>query len=654
MCTHPFAKKALTLHLARSEGHERYFICNLMHRKVLASSHQHLMAEAPEHAHIHELYALLKQRFESLPKEVKTQTLEAIRELPEPESDDADRARKLAQLRWLDALKETSYEPAVMLRQELQKETKADDLEHPDFRIYTETRWGPGPSPYEVAELVAFADAGVIAEKLNDFQPLERWQGSSREGLVAALESAMAAEPETFFRALPQLLNAKTEYRCGALYALRDLWEKCKQHQGRVSWERAWLEMFEFFEALIAEQDFWGHVNERDSDYGQRSIARAIADLLERGTRDDTHAYPEKLLPRGLRLIEELLDNIKPTVDAVEREPMSAAINTTKGRAIEALFAHALRCCRLADQRSSSHDAAWSEVQPLFDGELARCRKTNYDFSILAGAYLPNLDYMSAEWLENNLSAIFSADDPAAFVAAVAGLAYSRSTPRMYRLLRDADIIDRALAADLRGEEVREKLVERILLAFIWEEEPIDSPRMTFSFEHGSIEDLKAAASFLGMMRGEQLTDAQRDKIIEYWTKCDNWAATQETLPAELFNALGHLAWALRDVEDHNRDLLLAVVPHMLRRHNTYELLEELNRLVTASPSGVAKVLELIVDTSAPIYDYKDGLKTLIQALADAGERRAAMYCANELIMLPGMDEIYQQLNPNRKKKRAK
>ena len=47
MCTHPFAKEALTLHLARSEGHECYFGCNLMHRRVLASSHQHLMAEAP-------------------------------------------------------------------------------------------------------------------------------------------------------------------------------------------------------------------------------------------------------------------------------------------------------------------------------------------------------------------------------------------------------------------------------------------------------------------------------------------------------------------------------------------------------------------------------------------------------------------------------
>ena len=47
MCTYPFAKKALTLHLARGEGRERYCGCNLMQRKVLASSHQHLMAEAP-------------------------------------------------------------------------------------------------------------------------------------------------------------------------------------------------------------------------------------------------------------------------------------------------------------------------------------------------------------------------------------------------------------------------------------------------------------------------------------------------------------------------------------------------------------------------------------------------------------------------------
>ena len=52
MCTYPFAKKALTLHLARGEGRERYFGCNLMQRKVLASSHQHLIAEAPSECRV--------------------------------------------------------------------------------------------------------------------------------------------------------------------------------------------------------------------------------------------------------------------------------------------------------------------------------------------------------------------------------------------------------------------------------------------------------------------------------------------------------------------------------------------------------------------------------------------------------------------------
>ena len=47
MYTYPFAEKALTLHLARGEGRERYYGCNLMCGKVLTSSHQHLMAEAP-------------------------------------------------------------------------------------------------------------------------------------------------------------------------------------------------------------------------------------------------------------------------------------------------------------------------------------------------------------------------------------------------------------------------------------------------------------------------------------------------------------------------------------------------------------------------------------------------------------------------------
>ena len=43
------ARKALTTHSARSRGHKRYFVCNLLHHNVLRShhQHQHQVAQAP-------------------------------------------------------------------------------------------------------------------------------------------------------------------------------------------------------------------------------------------------------------------------------------------------------------------------------------------------------------------------------------------------------------------------------------------------------------------------------------------------------------------------------------------------------------------------------------------------------------------------------
>ena len=49
--------------VGHGEGHKRYFDCNLMQRKVLASSHQHLMAEAPCRCAPQKVYPVLIARF---------------------------------------------------------------------------------------------------------------------------------------------------------------------------------------------------------------------------------------------------------------------------------------------------------------------------------------------------------------------------------------------------------------------------------------------------------------------------------------------------------------------------------------------------------------------------------------------------------------
>ncbi len=90
MCMHPFAKKALTLHLARSEGHERYFGCNLIHCKVLALFYQHLMAEAPvigEPTSLPDATALAEQG----PYQFQWWTLGLVKARPADEKKGADR-----------------------------------------------------------------------------------------------------------------------------------------------------------------------------------------------------------------------------------------------------------------------------------------------------------------------------------------------------------------------------------------------------------------------------------------------------------------------------------------------------------------------------------------------------------------------------------
>ena len=93
MCTHPFAKKALTLHLARSKGHGPYWGCNLTHRKVLASFHQHLMAEAPQSQLLGRVdVELAKTRFG---------TRMHRKHQRQPRADATERPHQLRQYRWL-------------------------------------------------------------------------------------------------------------------------------------------------------------------------------------------------------------------------------------------------------------------------------------------------------------------------------------------------------------------------------------------------------------------------------------------------------------------------------------------------------------------------------------------------------------------------
>ena len=425
--------------------------------------------------HRHELYLFLKSHFKHFTEVEKTATLDAIRDLPLPDRGDVSaRIQHGIQRNWLSAIAGQGCEPADTWLAKLNDALgPTGSFFHPDFNGHHETRWGSGPTPHNVQDLVAFARGGIIVERLNAFAPSNAWDGPSIRSLSEAVVDAVGAAPRTFVDQLPRFLNAKPEYQYAIIAGFKRRWDAWDGKQVDFAWNQTWPKLIDFFEALLTNEDFWrAEVTQEPGLLPNRDwIPPVISEFLRAGTRSDDKAYAPELLARTLPLVAILLDKSESQTEAAEGNALDHAINTAKGKAIEALLDYALRCCRLSDKASKSHVQTWQGLQPFFDAELAVSRDGNFEFSALAGAYIGNLHYMSVDWVNTNFGRIFPVEFPANCLSALDGLAFAPPTKSVYAALVASGVLDWALRQEMKGEHARESLLQRIGLAYLWEEE---------------------------------------------------------------------------------------------------------------------------------------------------------------------------------------
>lgn len=599
------------------------------------------------HGHLHELYGLLNKRFAMFTEAEKTATMEAIRQIPAPDvQDDPDSHLKHVQRKWLSSIAGKGFEPADKWYEDFQSNTALGKLdEHPDFLAYMESWSGPGPSPYSINELISFAEDASIIERLNAFQQTDSWHGPTTRALVDMLVGAVKARPLPFLRVLQQFLNAKRSYQYGIISGFKHIWEATPTEQIQIDWNNAWEPIISFFESLLEDAGFWNEqvVSDRDFTPNRDWIPPVIAEFLRSGTRNDERVYPEHLLPRAWLLIECMLEKLEPESE-VRDDAMSQAINTSKGKAIEAMYSHALRACRLSDRSQEDHTLIWAQLQPTFDKELNKCKDTNYEFSTLAGAYLVNLDYMDHNWLQVNINQVFSQQFPANFACALEGLAYGPATRPIYSLLNDNGIIEQALKSYPKGRHSREKLIERIALAYLWGEEELDGPRFSILFELGKEDDLEETSSFFWRVSNQDIEAAQVERILQYWERCLSWSDASAEVPVKLLSSLSRLSCYIQSVSDRDTVLLNAVAPHIQTNYNTQEFIEDLDRLVEKNPKVISAIFQRVIESYKPTYDFQDKLKSLINKFAECGLLEDAIRFANHLRQISGMQALFDQL----------
>jgi hypothetical protein len=595
----------------------------------------------------HELYRLLSQRFGEFSAEARGAVIDAIRNLPLPtKGEDPERRLKYTQRDWLSSIK--SHAEAAPWFLELTADPELGPVsDHPDFLSYHGMRAGPGPAPFGSDSLIAFAEDGSLVERLNGFTETDSWRGPTLGGLVAALEQAVASSPDTFLPLLGVFHGAKITFQHALIQGFKRVFDLPKEQRPDFDWNGAWPKLMAFFTECIGDSELWVKTEEKERidlvptrDW-MRSL---IAGFLEAATRNDETAYPEALLTQGWAIIRILLDRA-PASELSLKDPMTHALNTEKGHAVGAMYNHALRVCRLSMHKLNSTEEAWASLKDVFDAEIVKCRDANYEFSTLSASYIANLDFMSHPWLVDNVSGIFPTGDYLNnFKVAIGGLAFATPSRQIYQLLASKGIFAKALSVKLEDKSGRDRVVEWISLAYLWDDEELDSPVVQTIFAAGA-SDLETMAEFFWAVRGDKLTERQRAKIFTFWDRSLAWSESQASMPKQLVAHLSRLSCYIEKLDSDATRRLLAVVPYVHNDYATDKMVEELLRLADSNPHGAAEVLERMLDASAPTYDLDNKLKNLIEKLAGHGLRDEAIRCTEKVRRtLPGMLDLYKKL----------
>jgi hypothetical protein len=598
---------------------------------------------------LHELYLLLSSHFPKFSEAERSATLDAIRQVPvRPDDEDRERRARYMQRQWLSAISGKGSTSADEWFQQLSSDQSLGGLSpHPEFHSYMESHWGSGPSPYTVEDLLAFAESGTLIERLNGFTQPGTWEGPTVRSLVDALQDAVGLRPTTFLHLLPTFLGAKREFQYGVIHGFKKKWDASTGKETDVDWNDAWPKLIKFFEQTVGYEWFWleGAVETGDLSPNRDWIPPVVSEFLRAGVRSDDKAYDPALLARAWSLIATLLSKSERQSEASEADAMSRAVNSSKGKAVEAMFDHALRACRVSDRANGDHIAVWQEMKPVYDREIGACRNDNFEFSTLAGAYISHLHYISSDWFAENFRAIFPSEFPANCLSAIDGLAFAPPSAPVYAALADSGVLAWALRQEMKGEHARENLIQLVALNYLWGREELNSPQFSYLWEAHSVADLEVISKYFWTISNQPISDEQIERILLFWDRCVTWSQETETVPANLFSSLALLSSHLKTVGDRELTWLIAVAPHVSVDYNADRFIEDLERLANVSPGPICRVLGQLLDTYRPSFDFEDKLKKLLTKLAQHGETRLdALSYTERLVGLPGMIQLFAQL----------
>ena len=446
--------------------------------------------------------------------------------------------------------------------------------------------------------------------------------------LVRAVKPLIKASPLNYHSELTEFKDLEFSCQHAVIRAYCELWKE----KASLPWDDIWACLLEFLSEIVKSEQFKNDV----SAPGRSEFISAIAEFLESGAWSDEHAFDEKHHDKVESVIACILKNEKGVKFKKTEDKVTTAINSPRGRCIQALINLTLRSCRLSHQGSKDdHSSVWEKFQHYYDAELKRADSDEFEFSTFVTVYLSNFLYMSREWVISNLDTIFDKENCMRWLCAMEGYYYAEiSDKEIYtHLSKSGDLLE-ALKDENIPHQVKSRVVENATLAYISDLENLEdnSSMVKILIDRGASWELDILIHVVTKYREEGYGGIQ-NKIYELWPLLIDTADFSTREGKVLASSLCAWSTFVDYLDEEKMELLLKIAPYADESYTPSDLLQSLARLSEKQPLEANEIWLRILERATPTYP-EEAIRQILSNLVRHGEegKRAAEKTVDEYI----------------------
>ncbi len=570
----------------------------------------------------HELWHFIHKNFSSLRAEQQKSVIAAIESLNVTDEETGvllDKPTAYKQSNWFAAIKDENE--VTQAKYQACVDITGAEPDHPDFSCYMSGGVAVDVSPLSVSELaVLLENIDSLIHFLNEYNEVGHFNEPGIEGLVNTFEELVLLDSCEILNNLDSFIDLKPHYLDKIFSAYSKLWTDKAQRP----WNELWPKIINFATKLFNEASFWNSVDNTDSGpfIGDKHwVISSYCRLVESGCEKGEHAFSLELTHDVKNTLELILNKASGEDFNDDSDAVSMAINSPRGRCLEAYFKLALYQCRNVEKDSEEHIRIWAGYQPTFDNELSKPHTAGeYEFITILLMYVRNFLYLSKDWTVQNIEQMFGETNSLQWRCAIQAYSYvGWLIPEIHAHFKEKQYYPALLDDESFSDTVKGRYIEYACIAYLQKRDQLDDEsllRLLLGRQKES--ELSKVVWFLWSIRDQNI-EKTKELVFALWPDLVELINQQNFDKKPLASKLALWVEYIDELTVDTKAWLMAVAPYVNDDHNGMSFMKEMARLSEGYATDVADIW--IETLSKPFYMYDlDPLETIFKNIISLGQ----------------------------------